>query len=97
MYWSHLRVGLAHISILLQVIYRALPGRSDKIVPYYCLMATWTGLGDNTELFWVVLSHLGLSQGLHLGLTLRLGLSLSSLVHSCSCIQNLNIELKIDK
>jgi hypothetical protein len=31
-----------------------------------------------------------------LGLRLRLGLSLS-LVHICSCIQKLNIELKIDK
>jgi hypothetical protein len=39
------------------VIYRALPGGSDLIILYYCLMATWTGLGDNTELFWVVLSH----------------------------------------
>jgi hypothetical protein len=39
------------------VIYRALPGGSDGIVLYYCLMATWTGLGDNTELFWAVLSH----------------------------------------
>jgi hypothetical protein len=39
------------------VIYRALPGGSDRIVLYYCLMATWTGLGDNTELFWAVLSH----------------------------------------
>jgi hypothetical protein len=41
----------------LYVIYRALPGGSDLIILYYCLMATWTGLGDNTELFWVVLSH----------------------------------------
>jgi hypothetical protein len=39
------------------VIYRALPGGSDRIVLYYCLMATWTGLGDNTELFWAVLSQ----------------------------------------
>jgi hypothetical protein len=39
------------------VIYRALPGGSDIIVLYYCLMATWTGLGDNTKLFWAVLSH----------------------------------------
>jgi hypothetical protein len=39
------------------VIYRALPGGSDRIVLYYCLMAMWTGLGDNTELFWAVLSH----------------------------------------
>jgi hypothetical protein len=45
------------------VIYRALPGGSDRIVLYYCLMATWTGLGDNTELFWAVLSQLG-SQGI---------------------------------
>jgi hypothetical protein len=45
-------------AILLYVIYRALPGGSDRIVLYYCLMATWTGLGDNTELFWAVLSHL---------------------------------------
>jgi hypothetical protein len=28
-----------------------------KIILYYCLMATWIGLGDNTELFWVVLSQ----------------------------------------
>jgi hypothetical protein len=41
----------------LYVIYRALPGGSDRIVLYYCLMATWTGLGDNTELFLAVLSH----------------------------------------
>jgi hypothetical protein len=41
------------------VIYRALPGGSDRIVLYFCLMATWTGLGDNTELFWAVLSHNG--------------------------------------
>jgi hypothetical protein len=39
------------------VIYLALPGGSDRIVLYYCLMATWTGLGDNTKLFWAVLSH----------------------------------------
>jgi hypothetical protein len=44
--------------ILLYVIYRALPDGSDLIILYYCLMATWTGLGDNTELFWAVLSHL---------------------------------------
>jgi hypothetical protein len=37
--------------------------------------------------------RLGLSLGLRLGLRLRLGLSLS-LVHSCSCIQKLNLELK---
>jgi hypothetical protein len=30
----------------------------DKILLYYCLMDTWTGLGDNTELFWAVLSQL---------------------------------------
>jgi hypothetical protein len=36
---------------------------------------------------------LSLSLGLSLGLSLRLGLSLS-LVHSYSCIQKLNIELK---
>jgi hypothetical protein len=41
----------------LYVIYRALPGGSDLIVLYYCLMAMWTGLGDNTELFWAVLSQ----------------------------------------
>jgi hypothetical protein len=41
----------------LYVIYRALPGRSDLIILYYCLMAKWTGLGDNTELFWAVLSQ----------------------------------------
>jgi hypothetical protein len=41
----------------LYVIYRALPGGSDRIVLYYRLMATWTGLGDNTELFWAVLSQ----------------------------------------
>jgi hypothetical protein len=35
-----------------------LAGGSDLIILYYCLMATWTGLGDNTELFWVVLSQL---------------------------------------
>jgi hypothetical protein len=52
-------VGLAHISILLQVIYRALPGKSDKILLYYFLMAMWIGLGDNTELFWAVLSQVG--------------------------------------
>jgi hypothetical protein len=40
------------------VIYRALPGGSDLIIIYYCLMAMWTGLGNNTELFWAVLSHL---------------------------------------
>jgi hypothetical protein len=45
----------------LYVIYRALPGGSDLIILYYCLMATWTSLGDNTELFWAVLSQ----QGLH--------------------------------
>jgi hypothetical protein len=39
------------------VIHRALPGGSNLIILYYCLMATWTGLGDNTELFWAVLSH----------------------------------------
>jgi hypothetical protein len=39
------------------VIYRALPGGSDRIVLYYCLIATWTGLGDNMELFWAVLSQ----------------------------------------
>jgi hypothetical protein len=39
------------------VIYRALPGGSDLIILYYCLMATWTGLGDNTKLFWAVLSQ----------------------------------------
>jgi hypothetical protein len=50
-------VSLAHISILLQVIHRALPGGSDKIILYYCLMVTWTGLDDNTELFCVVLSQ----------------------------------------
>jgi hypothetical protein len=43
----------------LYVIYRALPGGSDLIILYYCLMAKWTGLGDNTELFWAVLSQLG--------------------------------------
>jgi hypothetical protein len=37
--------------------------------------------------------RLGLSRSLSLGLSLRLGLGLS-LVHSCSCIQKLNIELK---
>jgi hypothetical protein len=52
------RVGLAHIPILLYVIYRVLPSGSDRIILYYCLMATWTGLGDNTELFWAVLSQL---------------------------------------
>jgi hypothetical protein len=41
----------------LYVIYRALPSGSDLIILYYCLMAKWTGLGDNTELFWAVLSH----------------------------------------
>jgi hypothetical protein len=41
----------------LYVIYRALPGGSDLIILYYCLMAKWTGLGDNTELFWAVLSQ----------------------------------------
>jgi hypothetical protein len=41
----------------LYVIYRALPGGSDLIILYYCLMAMWTGLGDNTELFWAVLSQ----------------------------------------
>jgi hypothetical protein len=45
-------------AILLYVIYRALPGGSDRIVLYYCLMATWTGLGDKTELFLAVLSQL---------------------------------------
>jgi hypothetical protein len=44
-------------AILLYVIYWALPGGSDRIVIYYCLMAMWTGLGDNTELFWAVLSQ----------------------------------------
>jgi hypothetical protein len=44
-------------AILLYVIYRALPSGSGRIVLYYCLMATWTGLGDNTELFWAVLSQ----------------------------------------
>jgi hypothetical protein len=28
------------------------------MILYYCLMATWIGLGDNTELFWAVLSQL---------------------------------------
>jgi hypothetical protein len=41
----------------LYVIYRSLPGESDLIILYYCLMATWTGLGDNTKLFWAVLSQ----------------------------------------
>jgi hypothetical protein len=50
-------VGLAHISDPVYVIYRALPGGNDLIILYYCLMAMWTGLGDNTELFWAVLSH----------------------------------------
>jgi hypothetical protein len=48
-------------AILLYVIYRGLPGGSDRIVLYYCLMATWTGLGDNTKLFWAVLSHSSLA------------------------------------
>jgi hypothetical protein len=45
------------------VIYRALPGGIDRIILYYYLMATWTGLGDNTELFWAVLSHYGPTGG----------------------------------
>jgi hypothetical protein len=45
-------------AILLYVIYQAGPDRGDKIVLYYCLMATWAGLGDYTELFWAVLSQL---------------------------------------
>jgi hypothetical protein len=45
-------------AILLYVIYRALPGGSDLIIFYYCLMAMWTGLGDNMELFLAVLSHM---------------------------------------
>jgi hypothetical protein len=45
------------------VIYRALPGGSDLIILYYYLMAKWTGLGDNTKLFWVVLSQ---DSGAHL-------------------------------
>jgi hypothetical protein len=39
------------------VIHRALPGGSDRIILYYCSMAMWTGLGNNTELFWAVLSQ----------------------------------------
>jgi hypothetical protein len=59
MYYGPSFVWALRISaILLYVIYWALPGGSDRIVPYYCLMATWTGLGDNTELFWAVLSQL---------------------------------------
>jgi hypothetical protein len=38
-------------------------------------------------------SSLSLSLSLRLGLSQRLGLSVS-LVHSCSCIQKLNIQLK---
>jgi hypothetical protein len=30
---------------------------NDKIFPYYCLMTKWSGLGDNTELSWAVLSQ----------------------------------------
>jgi hypothetical protein len=50
-------VGLAHIR---DPVVCDLPGftrRSDLIILYYCLMATWTGLGNNTELFWAVLSQ----------------------------------------
>jgi hypothetical protein len=55
--WSRLRVGFAHINNPVVVIHRAWPDRGDKILLYYCLMVTWTGLGDNTKLFWAVLSH----------------------------------------
>jgi hypothetical protein len=42
-------VGFAHIS---DPVVSDLPGMTgDKILLYYCLMDTWTGLGDNTELF----------------------------------------------
>jgi hypothetical protein len=40
------------------VIHRALPSGSDLLILYYFLMATWTGLGDNTEFFWAILSQL---------------------------------------
>jgi hypothetical protein len=50
-------VSLAHISDPVVCDLPGLPGRSDLIILYYCLMAKWTGLGDNTELFWAVLSQ----------------------------------------
>jgi hypothetical protein len=39
------------------VIHRAWPSRVEKIHPCYRWWAKWTGVGDNTNLFWVVLSQ----------------------------------------
>jgi hypothetical protein len=50
-------VGFAHISDHVVSESPVVSGKGDKILIYYCLMATWTGLGDNTELFWAVLSQ----------------------------------------
>jgi hypothetical protein len=52
--WALLHI----IDPVLQVIHQALPARYDIILLYYCLMAKWTGLGNNTELFWSGLSQL---------------------------------------
>jgi hypothetical protein len=49
-------VGLAHISDPVVCDLPGFTGGSDLIILYYCLMAMWTGLGDNTELFWAILS-----------------------------------------
>jgi hypothetical protein len=54
LYSSHTFVWALRISVILL----AWPGKGNRIVLYYCLMATWTGLGDNTELFWAILSYL---------------------------------------
>jgi hypothetical protein len=35
---------------VVQVIYRVRPGRDDKLLLYYCLMAKRSGLGNNMEL-----------------------------------------------
>jgi hypothetical protein len=55
--WSRLRVGLAHIS---DPVVCDLPGftrRKQHNNSLLLLNVTWIGLGDNTELFWAVLSH----------------------------------------